>query len=80
MQTVQCSTHTHRDLQRLKLTDCLCVFMSREALIGTAFHTDGCCYCVAGCGIAMRHQSDSKSFLKVVLYISLLLPMSVFFV
>lgn len=35
----------------------------RQVLIGTALHTDGSCYCVADCGMAIKHQFDSKSLL-----------------
>lgn len=60
------STHTHCDLE--KQTNCglvLSLFsqFERKVLIGRALSTDGCCYCLADCETAVRHQSDSKSLL-----------------
>lgn len=44
------------------LASSLCAF-ERQVLTGTALRADGCCYCVADCGLAIKHQFDSKSFL-----------------
>lgn len=37
----------------------------RQELTSNPLCTDACCYCVGGCGIKIRHQSDLKSFLEL---------------